>query len=78
MLLNLMSLPILPRLQGVTIPSQRRYVEYYDQLLKMGGPGYSLCPLELRELTLEPIPSMSGGCGKIFLSHLLDLDSYGF
>lgn len=63
-------------IQGVTIPSQRRYVEYYDQLLKAGGPGYSLCPLELRELRLEPIPNMSGGCGKV-LSYLLDL-YFGF
>ncbi|XP_046444862.1 phosphatidylinositol 3,4,5-trisphosphate 3-phosphatase and dual-specificity protein phosphatase PTEN-like isoform X2 [Daphnia pulex] len=48
--------------KGVTIPSQRRYVEYYDQLLKEGGSGYSLCPLELREIRLQPIPNMSGGC----------------
>ncbi|XP_059353110.1 phosphatidylinositol 3,4,5-trisphosphate 3-phosphatase and dual-specificity protein phosphatase PTEN-like isoform X2 [Daphnia carinata] len=55
--------------KGVTIPSQRRYVEYYDQLLKAGGPGYSLCPLELRQIRLEPIPNMSGGCVPVLTIH---------
>ncbi|KAI9551637.1 phosphatase and tensin-like protein [Daphnia sinensis] len=55
--------------KGVTIPSQRRYVEYYDQLLKAGGSGYSLCPLELREIRLQPIPNMSGGCVPVLTIH---------
>jgi len=47
--------------QGVTIPSQRRYVDYYDQLLK-SGLEYCPPPLVLHELHLEPVPNFSGGC----------------
>lgn len=34
--------------KGVTIPSQRRYVEYYSHLLNSGQP-YSRIPLQVRK-----------------------------
>ncbi|XP_037973002.1 phosphatidylinositol 3,4,5-trisphosphate 3-phosphatase and dual-specificity protein phosphatase PTEN isoform X2 [Plutella xylostella] len=45
--------------KGVTIPSQRRYVEYYAALLR-GGLSYRPCALHIRELVLSPAPALNG------------------
>ena len=48
-------------MKGVTIPSQRRYVEYYD-LVKPGGK-YVYTPVHLKPLwiSFSPLPLISGG-----------------
>lgn len=47
-------------LKGVTIPSQRRYVEYYAELVRTQAT-YNPETLVLRALELEPVPSFNGG-----------------
>jgi len=42
--------------KGVTIPSQRRYVHYYEKLVK-SGTDYKKTPLFLKSIIIEPIPS---------------------
>lgn len=49
--------------QGVTIPSQRRYVYYYEHLLK-GGFEYKTTVLMLHSIQLETIPNYNGTCSK--------------
>lgn len=43
-------------LQGVTIPSQKRYVCYYDQLIKMRPMEYKETPMFLQGIRLRTIP----------------------
>ena len=53
--------------QGVTIPSQRRFVHYYAKKLKKAQQGepYSATTLLLREVKFETIPMFNGGtCSK--------------
>ena len=51
-------------LQGVTIPSQRRYVQYYGHLLR-NNLTYSPKTVLLKALRFINVPSIQGGtCGK--------------
>jgi len=50
--------------KGVTIPSQRRYVEYYGQLVTKGME-YRNKTILLKSLSISPIPTPTGG-----LNHL--------
>jgi len=45
--------------QGVTIPSQRRYVEYYASLVQEDQE-YQPVSLEPLEIKLEPLPVLNG------------------
>ncbi|KAL4241099.1 hypothetical protein ACF0H5_001877 [Mactra antiquata] len=52
--------------KGVTIPSQRRYVEYYSRLLKMSKP-YVKVPLQLSYVKFITIPQLNNGtCNVMF------------
>ncbi|KAM3957935.1 LOW QUALITY PROTEIN: phosphatase and tensin-like protein [Aphomia sociella] len=46
--------------KGVTIPSQRRYVEYYAALLR-SGLQYTATKMYIRELVMSPPPMLNGG-----------------
>ncbi|XP_075980716.1 phosphatase and tensin-like protein isoform X2 [Anticarsia gemmatalis] len=46
--------------KGVTIPSQRRYVEYYAALLR-SGLQYTATKIHIRELVMSPPPMLNGG-----------------
>ncbi|XP_026733131.1 phosphatidylinositol 3,4,5-trisphosphate 3-phosphatase and dual-specificity protein phosphatase PTEN [Trichoplusia ni] len=46
--------------KGVTIPSQRRYVEYYAALVT-SGLVYSATRVHIRELVMSPPPTLNGG-----------------
>ncbi|XP_076285741.1 phosphatase and tensin-like protein isoform X4 [Lasioglossum baleicum] len=48
--------------KGVTIPSQRRYVDYYATLVKE-GLNYQPVKLLLRKIELDPAPIFHGGQG---------------
>nr|XP_031849649.1 phosphatidylinositol 3,4,5-trisphosphate 3-phosphatase and dual-specificity protein phosphatase PTEN isoform X5 [Nomia melanderi] len=48
--------------KGVTIPSQRRYVDYYATLVK-DGLNYQPVKLLLRKIELDPAPIFHGGQG---------------
>lgn len=48
--------------KGVTIPSQRRYVTYYAQLVQERLK-YSTVTLFIKELLIEPLPNFNGGQG---------------
>ena len=53
--------------KGVTIPSQRRYIHYYDRLLRRGLV-YKTVKLYLRCIVLDPVPAFKNiGIGKTFL-----------
>ncbi|XP_011505932.1 PREDICTED: phosphatidylinositol 3,4,5-trisphosphate 3-phosphatase and dual-specificity protein phosphatase PTEN isoform X3 [Ceratosolen solmsi marchali] len=52
--------------KGVTIPSQRRYVNYYSTLVQE-GLNYQPVTLILREIKLDPIPTFNGGQGYHFV-----------
>jgi len=68
--------------QGVTIPSQRRYVEYYEALVNSGHP-YRPVSLQPLSVTLTPSPNVTGsvyflllqGKKEVFKSPPLDLKS---
>ncbi|XP_060804927.1 uncharacterized protein LOC106138829 isoform X2 [Amyelois transitella] len=53
--------------KGVTIPSQRRYVEYYAALLS-SGLQYTATAVYIRELVMSPWPVLSGGPCSLELS----------
>ncbi|CAG4942746.1 unnamed protein product [Parnassius apollo] len=58
--------------KGVTIPSQRRYVEYYAALVR-SGLQYSATKLHVRELLLSPPPALNGAqCTLEFTATQLD------
>jgi len=46
----------------VTIPSQRRYVDYYSTLVQ-DGLNYQPVTLILRKIQLDPVPIFNGGQG---------------
>lgn len=48
--------------KGVTIPSQRRYVTYYAQLIHEKLT-YSQVTLFIKDIIIEPIPNFNGGQG---------------
>lgn len=50
--------------KGVTIPSQRRYVTYYAQLVQEHLV-YSQVTLFIKEILIEPLPNFNGGQGVI-------------
>ena len=53
--------------QGVTIPSQRRYVQYYGHLIRNS---FLYCPktMMIKAMRFEGIPAVaSGTCGKLIL-----------
>ncbi|XP_076233077.1 phosphatase and tensin-like protein isoform X2 [Calliopsis andreniformis] len=50
--------------KGVTIPSQRRYVEYYATLVQE-GLNYQPVTLLLRKIQLDPAPIFHGGQGSL-------------
>ncbi|KAF4522633.1 hypothetical protein B566_EDAN003616 [Ephemera danica] len=50
--------------KGVTIPSQRRYVEYYAQIIQHGLE-YRPVSLLLKEILLDPLPHLNGIQGNL-------------
>lgn len=52
--------------KGVTIPSQRRYVNYYASLVQE-SLNYKAVTLILREIRLTPVPIFNGGQGYRFV-----------
>ncbi|XP_055298204.1 phosphatidylinositol 3,4,5-trisphosphate 3-phosphatase cnrN [Sitodiplosis mosellana] len=52
--------------KGVTIPSQRRYVEYYARLINSQKP-YDPVPLKICEIKLSPLPFISSHQGSVHL-----------
>jgi len=55
--------------QGVTIPSQRRYVTYYSEFLQ-SQRSYEPVKLMLHALRLEPLPSCITGGGQFIYNRL--------
>lgn len=52
--------------KGVTIPSQRRYVEYYARLLNSQKP-YNSVKIQIYEIKFSPMPSFSSHQGTVHL-----------
>jgi len=57
-------------LQGVTIPSQRRYVQYYGHLIR-NGLDYSPKTVLLKAIRLEGVPNFTQGtcCEYMYMMH---------
>ena len=45
--------------KGVTIPSQRRYINYYERILKTPHLKYQPVYLYLRTIVLDPVPNFN-------------------
>lgn len=58
--MTIFSIVIFKTFQGVTIPSQRRYVNYYANLVQEGLE-YSAVTLTIKEIRLEPLPNLFNG-----------------
>lgn len=56
-------------LKGVTIPSQRRYVDYYGELVRSNRV-YAPAPLLLRTIQVEPVPNLNGASLYFVVSQL--------
>ena len=55
-------------IQGVTIPSQRRYVQYYAELITRPLIPYESVKLNLIKVELETVPMWSAGtCNPFFV-----------
>ncbi|XP_014669295.1 PREDICTED: phosphatidylinositol 3,4,5-trisphosphate 3-phosphatase and dual-specificity protein phosphatase PTEN-like [Priapulus caudatus] len=52
--------------KGVTIPSQRRYVHYYENLMRKSTAEYKSVVLMLTSIHLETIPIYNGTCSPQF------------
>ncbi|KAG8193578.1 hypothetical protein JTE90_000215 [Oedothorax gibbosus] len=62
--------------KGVTIPSQRRYVDYYGELVR-NNLVYKPVTLILKSITMEPIPTFNGGtCSPYFIVYQLKTKLY--
>ncbi|CAH1793904.1 unnamed protein product [Owenia fusiformis] len=62
--------------KGVTIPSQRRYVQYYGQLIKHNLT-YHCVPLLLQAIKFETLPLYnSGTCNPLFTMHQSKVKTY--
>lgn len=53
--------------KGVTIPSQKRYVNYYATLIQK-NLDYSPVALYIKEIILKPVPCFTGGQGSLCFS----------
>eukprot|EP00993_Chasmostoma_nieuportense_P000986 NODE_1905_length_1339_cov_33.605611_g1810_i0.p1 GENE.NODE_1905_length_1339_cov_33.605611_g1810_i0~~NODE_1905_length_1339_cov_33.605611_g1810_i0.p1 ORF type:complete len:411 (-),score=103.41 NODE_1905_length_1339_cov_33.605611_g1810_i0:107-1222(-) len=55
--------------QGVTIPSQRRYVQYWQEMLSQAQPSPRPVPIHLQQITLITTPHFDrdGGCDPFFI-----------
>lgn len=62
--------------KGVTIPSQRRYVDYYGELVR-SNLKYKPVTLIFRSIKMEPVPTFNGGtCSPYFIVYQLKTKLY--
>ncbi|XP_030754232.1 phosphatidylinositol 3,4,5-trisphosphate 3-phosphatase and dual-specificity protein phosphatase PTEN isoform X2 [Sitophilus oryzae] len=62
--------------KGVTIPSQVRYVKYYEQLLTHRTQ-YAPVTVYVKEFVFEPVPTFAGGPGNLFFTIAKTFSSEG-
>lgn len=67
-------------LKGVTIPSQRRYVDYYAKLVQ-DNVDYRPIKLFVREVCFEPVPhifstTQGGKFEDLFMCNIFGLDTH--